>query len=116
MLSTMKTFPETGVGMVYLPGLQQLIEPHLGLMHVLEIEPQTLWYCNDLDGDSIRLNREQNELLQSYPLPKLFHSVGLPVGSILLPTDTQMQALQEHVSILSPLGISEHLSFNNFIH
>jgi hypothetical protein len=34
---------ELGVAIVYVPGLEPLLEAEPELMHVIEIEPQTLW-------------------------------------------------------------------------
>jgi uncharacterized protein len=36
--------PDLGVGMIYLPGLDPLVEAAQDLLDVIEIEPQTSWY------------------------------------------------------------------------
>jgi|KBSSwiStaDraftv2_1062776.scaffolds.fasta_scaffold46706_4 uncharacterized protein (UPF0276 family) len=108
----MSDFPETGVGMIYLPGLENLIESHFHLLDVIEIEPQTLWYNKDEKCDSFDFNGKQNSRLLEYSVNKLFHSVGFPVGGSVFPGNAEFDLLNKHASFLTPLWISEHLSFN----
>jgi uncharacterized protein (UPF0276 family) len=108
----MHDLPETGVGMIYLPGLESLMESHFRLLDVIEIEPQTLWYNKDAKCDSFVFNLDQTRILQEYPGNKLIHSVGFPVGGTVLPGNANFKLLNEHASLINPLWISEHLSFN----
>src|ERR1019366_4575982 len=108
----MHDLQETGVGMIYLPGLESLLESHFSLLDVIEIEPQTLWYNKDAKCDSFMFNIEQTRILQEYPGNKLIHSVGFPVGGTVLPNNADFRLLNEHASLINPLWISEHLSFN----
>jgi len=112
----MHDLPEAGVGMMYLPGLESLMESHFRLLDVIEIEPQTLWYNKDAKCDSFVFNPDRTRLLQEYPGNKLFHSVGFPVGGRVLPGNANLALLHEHALLLSPLWISEHLSFNTVEH
>ena len=111
----MKGLPEAGVGMIYLPGLDNLLESHLPLLDVIEIEPQTLWYNRNVECDSFLFNVEQTKMLQAYPCHKLLHSVGFPVGGSLRPRDQDLALLAEQAAQLDPLWMSEHLSFNTII-
>src|ERR1700712_4399566 len=108
----MNELPEAGVGMIYLPAVESLMESQLHLLDVIELEPQTLWYNKDALCDSFNFNIEQTKKLQEYPCNKLFHSVGFPVGGTVLPSVADLTLLREHTKKLKPLWISEHLSFN----
>ncbi|MEP6748199.1 MAG: DUF692 family multinuclear iron-containing protein [Bacteroidota bacterium] len=108
----MNELPEAGVGMIYLPAVESLMESQLHLLDVIELEPQTLWYNKDARCDSFNFNIEQTKKLQEYPVNKLFHSVGFPVGGTLLPGVAELTLLHKHATQIKPFWISEHLSFN----
>lgn len=111
----MTDLPELGLGMVFLPGLEGLIESHLDLFDVIEIEPQTLWHNKDSRCDSFTFDRGRTELVLQYPKRKLLHSVGFPVGGTVYNTSAEFSLLRQHADIINPVWISEHLSFNKFI-
>ena len=105
--------PELGVGMVYWPELETLLEEKSSLINVIEIEPQALWYETDhvelpYFPDPAILQR-----LRSLPQPKLIHSVGLPIGGSRSPIMSHLPLLQEFVGDLNAVWASEHLSFNH---
>jgi len=100
--------------MVYLPGLEQLLESQLHRLHAIEIEPQTFWHNKDAGCDSFSFDLEQARLVQQYPVAKTFHSVGFPIGGTSSTPVIDLQLLSRHASLIHPAWISEHLSFNNF--
>jgi uncharacterized protein len=110
----MNELQEAGVGMMYLPGLENLIESQFHLLDVIEIEPQTLWYNKNANCDSFNFNPEQTGILREYDCNKLFHSVGFPVGGTILPASADFKLLNDHAASINPLWVSEHLSFNKF--
>lgn len=105
---------ELGIGVTYVQGLERLIESHFSLINVIEVEPQTLWNVQDEKCDSFSLNREQNDLLKSYAIPKIFHGVGYPIGGSVLPSHPFIITLLEHIEELQPVWFTEHLSFNRY--
>ena len=109
----MKNLPELGIGIVYFTGFEDLLERHSNLIQAIEIEPQTLWYESN-NRNKYNFNVQQNKLLKTYPIPKVFHGVGSPVGGTALPSKKTFSSLQQHVKELKPLWFSEHLSFNSF--
>jgi uncharacterized protein (UPF0276 family) len=99
---------EIKIGVTYVGEIENLIKSYPNIIEVLEIEPQTFWINNS--GKLHQLDKViQNICNLRYP--KLIHSVGCPLGTSQL-NQEQIPLLQEIVSILKPLWISEHLSFN----
>jgi uncharacterized protein len=104
--------PALGVGLIYTPGLEPLLEAHPELVDVLEIEPQTTW-IETADPARPYVAREQvlNHLAE-LPGRKLVHSVGTPVGGSVRAHAAQIPLLRETVQRLNAPWASEHLSFN----
>lgn len=99
---------ELGVGVVFLPGLEALIEAGQSLIDVLEIEPQPYWL---VDGLTYRVEPGRLAELCARPQVKLLHGVGLPVGGACPGDVAQLQAFAAMTSALAPPWASEHLSF-----
>lgn len=108
----MSNLPELGVGIVYLPGLEPLIEAGRDVIDVIEIEPQTFWFKTASPDSSYRIDKRALERLASYPHHKIIHGVGFPVGGTL-PFDREQLApfIEMIVSLRAPWA-SEHLSFS----
>jgi uncharacterized protein len=103
---------ELGTGIVFLPGLESLVESFSDVIDVLEVEPQTLWYKKSPEDDLFCSNQQTNEWLLEQKKPILFHSVSLPVGGSLPLDKNELESLINHKKILNPVYCSEHLSFN----
>lgn len=102
--------PDLHVGLVYSPGLAPLLSPELGLVDIIEVEPQFFW--RELHGrDGVLSSSEELEKLFGSPIPKLVHSVGCPVGGSCAADHRQLSLLRHAVANLKPLWVSEHLSF-----
>jgi uncharacterized protein (UPF0276 family) len=110
----MKNLQELGVGIVYFQPLENFIESHSALINAIEIEPQTLWYGQNAECDLFNIDAEASKRINDLPQPKIFHCVGFPIGGSILPDEHYFQTLNEHIEILKPIWISEHLSFNKF--
>jgi uncharacterized protein (UPF0276 family) len=108
----MNGLPELGVGLIYSPGLEPLLEAHPELVDVLEIEPQTTWIETDDDAEPYLVRSDVLAHLAELPGRKLVHSIGTPVGGSVRANDAQLPLLRETVQALGSPWASEHLSFN----
>ena len=104
--------PELGIGLTYHPVLDRVIEDHIGLIQVLEIEPQTHWVRPDPFLPTCVLDESALKSITRYPCHKLMHSIGFPVGGSRLPDEMSYALHHEMISLLDPPWMSEHLSFN----
>jgi uncharacterized protein len=103
--------PELGVGLNWFSELAPVLKANKDLVDVLEVEPQSLWR-RDKDSDSAVLDPAAVEALRQYQVPTLVHSVALPVGGTLAPTEVESAHLSTTSQKLSSPWVSEHLSFN----
>lgn len=110
----MQNLQELGVGIIYFQPLENFIESHSALINAIEIEPQTLWFGQNAECDLFKIDKETSRRIKELPHPKIFHCVGFPIGGSILPDENYFQTLNEHIELLEPLWISEHLSFNKF--
>ncbi|MEO8182907.1 MAG: DUF692 family multinuclear iron-containing protein [Deltaproteobacteria bacterium] len=101
------SLPELGVGIVYIPGLESLLEQER--VDLIEVEPQTLWRRRS-DGQYAFPCRSL-EYLASLPQPKVIHSVGHAVAGSRAPPEEFVAALKRSVDALSAPWASDHLSF-----
>ena len=108
----MNHVPELGVGLIYSPGLEPLLEAHPELVDVLEIEPQTTWIETDSDTEPYLVRDDVLAHLAALPGRKLVHSVGTPVGGSVRANAAQLPLLRETVRALGSPWASEHLSFD----
>jgi uncharacterized protein (UPF0276 family) len=101
-----------GVGMVYVPGIEPLLETHADLVHVLEIEPQTIWIETDDPENPYRPDPHAFARLMALPQAKIVHGVGFPVGGSQPPDPRHLAPLCAMIDGLDAAWASEHLSFN----
>lgn len=106
--------PELGVGIVYVPGLEPLLEPGVDYVDVLEIEPQTLWRYKADEPAPYSFPQQTLQHLQTLPQAKIVHSVGFAVGGSQRPDKTFCEALINSITQLNAPWASEHLSFTQF--
>ncbi len=106
------SLPDLGVGIVFWPGLEPLLEPGTDLVNVCEVEPQAFWFETPGEPRSYRANSVAMERLRSLPQPKLVHGVGFPVGGSRQAGPHQLAPTLRAVHDLGAAWASEHLSFN----
>src|SRR3546814_256555 len=106
----MATLPESGVGIVYFPALEPLLDAGKGLIDVIEVEPQPLW-LKDSGGGCPRLDERAFDRLLARPQRKLVHGVGIPLAGTVGVDSSQIGAFRESVARLDPPWVSEHLAF-----
>jgi uncharacterized protein (UPF0276 family) len=104
-----------GVGMVYTPRLDAVIDEASGLIDVIEVEPQTLWRRGAGEGERYTVDHVLLERLSSRSCRKVLHGVGFPVGSVRPPSPAQIPPLLEMIDALAPAWMSEHLAFNRMV-
>ncbi|HUB13753.1 MAG TPA: DUF692 family protein [Acetobacteraceae bacterium] len=101
-----------GVGVIWWPELDMLCRPDEGLVHVIEVEPETFWVAREDTPD--RFTSPLSQKLLHLPQPKLLHGVGAPFGGNVLPTVGHRESLASDIAALQPDWVSDHLSFNQF--
>jgi uncharacterized protein (UPF0276 family) len=104
--------PALGVGITYHEGLDPILESKNGLVDVVEIEPQTIWFDIKQRSDTYAVDNSALNHLKSLRFPKILHGVGFPIGGTRTSDPSQIPALLNMVSDLQVSWISEHLSFN----
>lgn len=102
--------PRLGVGVVYVPGLEPLLQSRNTCVQVIEVEPQTLWQLASEKPRRYGLPPQALEALNQLPQPKIIHSVGFGVGGTQPPEPAFLEALIETAGVLDAAWISEHLS------
>jgi uncharacterized protein (UPF0276 family) len=105
---------ELGVGIVYTPGLEPLLESRPDLVTALELEPQTLWRYLPGEHAPFVLDRDELERIAAMPQRKLVHGVGFPVGGSQPADERHIAPLVETIDCLRSAWASEHLGFNSF--
>lgn len=113
--SSVDTFhpPPLGAGVVWVPGLEPLLEPGAGLVDVVEIEPQTLWYYLPHGRPRYRMQEAAVEYLTSLGRPILVHGVGGAVGGTCSPPADFVATLAATIERLGAPWASEHLSYTH---
>jgi len=106
--------PELGVGLNWFPELGPVLKANIELVDVLEVEPQSLWR-REKGADRLVLDQAALAALRRYRLPMLAHSVTLPVGGTLPPSQDEAAQLAAVSRKLSSPWVSEHLGFNRVI-
>ncbi|QUC58720.1 DUF692 family protein [Streptomyces sp. A2-16] len=99
-----------GVGLTYVPGLDDILHEVADLLDVVEIEPQSLWRVRG-DGE-ISVDEDVLERLADLPGARLLHGVGNPVGGSCLPDPRHAALFGELAGRLRAPWVSEHLAFN----
>ncbi len=103
--------PELGVGLTWFSEMEPLLQANAGLVDVLEIEPQTLLRREPQEKTGI-VDTAALEGVRRQSLPKLVHSVGLPIGGTVPPRSEDVRWLGAVALELQAPWVSEHLSFN----
>lgn len=102
-----------GVGLIYGQELDRLLDGSQGTIAVVELEPQTLWEKARLRGDwSYVPNQALLDRVAAFPLAKLMHGIGQPVGGVVSDPVEHLSLLKATADLLQPAWVSEHLSFN----
>jgi uncharacterized protein len=104
--------PELGVGLIYWPSFERLLDIDEYLIDVLEVEPQPFWFAPRSSTAPYELDRRAFDHLRQLPQPKLVHGVGFPVGGTVAPDSRQIESFVESINVLGAPWASEHLSFN----
>jgi uncharacterized protein (UPF0276 family) len=101
------------VGITFAPEIEPLVAARPELFDVLEFEPQTSWI--ETRGESAGYRPDERTLarLMDYPMRKLVHSVGTPVGGTVRPDPGQLALLRAAIEKLQSPWASDHLSFNS---
>jgi uncharacterized protein (UPF0276 family) len=105
---------ELGVGIVYTPGLEPLLESRPDLVTALELEPQTLWRYLPGANAPFVADRGELERIAELPQRKLVHGVGFPVGGSQPADERHIAPLVQTIECLQSAWASEHLGFNSF--
>nr|WP_296065067.1 DUF692 family multinuclear iron-containing protein [uncultured Actinoplanes sp.] len=102
---------ELGVGLVYRPALEPVLDDLP--VSVLELEPQTTWEKVRRDGRwCYRDDPQVVERLAERPHAKLLHGIGQPVGGSCADPVEHLPLLRATADRLGPVWVSEQLSFN----
>jgi len=109
----MDDLPELGVGVIYAPGLEALLEAGDELIDVVEIEPQSFWFDGAGLGDIAAPAQRIIDAAGLATRPALVHGVGAPIGGTVTPADADMANLAAVADQLGSAWVSEHLSFNH---
>lgn len=109
-MSQLEDLPELGVGLIYWPSMEGLIEGQP--IDLLEVEPQPFWFPDPGNDGSYILDRRVFDHLRSLPVPKLAHGVGFPIAGTVGPEPKQVSAFIESIEVLDAPWASEHLSFS----
>ncbi|MBO0883788.1 MAG: DUF692 family protein [Mycobacterium sp.] len=79
----------------------------------MELEPQTLWEKTSHKGVwRYRPNQALIDRVAAYPLAKLMHGIGQPLGGTVADPVGHLALLKSTADLLDAVWVSEHLSFN----
>lgn len=107
------SLPELGVGLVYWPALDGVIEAGAGLVDVLECEPQAFWFRDGAGpAQRYRLDPRAFDRVRSFDVPTLTHGVACPLAGTVGVDERQVEPFVESVATLGSPWASEHLSVN----
>jgi len=106
---------ELGIGIIDSLATLPDMEKYCNLYNCIEVEPQTLWLENFNSTQSrYKIRPNSTEEILSLNKSIVFHGVGNPVGGTEKIDDYYIKTLKEHINLLKPEWISEHLAFNSF--
>lgn len=107
--------PALGVGVVYVPGLEPLLEAGgVPLVDVIEVEPQTLGLLENAASGSFTISPSTRRRLSEFPQPKILHSVGQGLGGSRRPPAGFVRSLAAMIRSFRVPWVSEHLAFTEF--
>lgn len=101
----------SGVGLVWVPGVEPLLAPGAGLADLVEIEPQMWWDYEAGRAMPYRMREEAFAFLRECGKPVIVHGVGGGAAGTVLPPTAFTRHFHEACRRLRPAWISEHLSF-----
>jgi len=104
--------PALGVGVVYVAGLEPLLEPGVAPISLLEIEPSTFWRHHPTATSHYQIQEEALAEVAGFPQAKIVHGVGFPVGGSRRPDPSHLPLFKRVVDELDAPWASEHLGFN----
>jgi uncharacterized protein len=109
----MTSLPELGVGIVYSPGLEPLIEAGHNLIDLIEIEPQSYWFRSRSGISPLyRVNDIAMNRFACLNYRKIIHGVGFPIGGTASPNTDHLAPFIACVQAMKSPWVSEHLNFN----
>ncbi|WP_104140054.1 DUF692 family multinuclear iron-containing protein [Arthrobacter sp. ZGTC131] len=111
-MNALESLPELGIGFIYWPSLEGLLDLGESPIDVLEIEPQPFWFPPRSSSGAYELDPRAFDHFRQLLQPKLIHGVGFPVGGTVAPHPGQVAAFVESVNVLGAPWASEHLSFS----
>src|SRR5882672_3869845 len=79
-MASRNTSSPLGVGVVWVPGLEPLLEPGMGLIDVVEIEPQQYWDFHPGAARPYRMQEAVLSYLNGLEQPLIVHGVGGAAG------------------------------------
>ena len=109
----MTVLPERGVGVIFAPGLEPVLEAGGGLIDVVEVEPQAFWFAGAQAGDLAAPAQRMIDAAGLRDRPALVHGVGAPIGGTVPASDDDVANLAAIADLLDSAWVSEHLSFNH---
>jgi uncharacterized protein (UPF0276 family) len=101
------------VGIVYAPGMDDVLRSIPDAFDVLEIEPQTLSPSLAGHPDAPPPAGADLASIAPFPHPKVVHSVGLPFGNEVAPSPAEVDAVRFAADAVDAPWVSDHLSFNH---
>lgn len=104
--------PEQGVGLIYMPGLERLLEIGSDHIDVVEIEPESHAYLPSDGHAPFAMHDEVLAHFRQLPFNLLLHGVGLQTAGSLPMMAGYRAFFDELISELKPAWVSQHLSFN----
>lgn len=98
---------------IFTPEVADVVDP--SLLDVIEVEPQLFWMRPGDATQPVLANESFPRRIASLGMPTLLHSVGLPVANAEAPPAHDLARLARDATILDPLWVSEHLSFDRAV-
>ncbi len=105
--------PYLGLGVVYVPGLEPLMESGNTCIDVLEIEPQPLWHFRKSARNPYVMPASTLSHLNEFSQRKIVHSVGFAPGGTYRNPPELVDALVSAIESLDAPLVSEHLSYTH---
>jgi len=103
---------ESGIGLVYWPGLESLFEAGDLPITSLEVEVEAFWFQPSGQPRPYRLDYGALQRIAALPQTKVIHGVGACLGTCHPPSPDDLAALRESIAILDAKWYSGHLAFN----
>ncbi|PEP63512.1 multinuclear nonheme iron-dependent oxidase [Bacillus pseudomycoides] len=85
----------------------------VGLSYRENFKENIDFIAKDIDFFEVTLTPGSVEDVKSFNRPSVIHSINLSIGSVDFGYSNRLKRLEDAISILEPVWISEHLSFSN---